>query len=89
MSPIVACKKRANRCEASSTGSRARRCGFCVAMPTGQLSVWHARIPKHPIAWIALFAIATASAPSASALAKSAASRRPPVMTRVTSRRPR
>ena len=54
-------------------GSRARRCGFWVAMPTGQLLVWHARMPRQPIAWIAELATATASAPSASALAKSGA----------------
>ena len=48
---------------ASSTGSRARRCGFWVAMPTGQLSVWQARMPRQPIAWIAELATATASAP--------------------------
>ena len=34
-------------------------------------SVWHARMPRQPMAWIALLAMATASAPSASALAKS------------------
>ena len=53
-------------------------------MPTGQLLVWQARMPRQPIAWIAELAIATASAPSASALAKSAGVRRPPVMTSVT-----
>ncbi len=29
-----------------STSRRARRCGCWVAMPTGQLLVWHARIPE-------------------------------------------
>ena len=53
----------------------------------GSCSVWHARMPKHPIAWMALFAMAMASAPRLSALAKSAASRRPPVTISVTSRR--
>ncbi len=83
MSSTVARRKLFSRCAASSTGRRARRCSFWVAIPTGQLFVWHARMPRQPIAWIALFAIATASAPSASALAKSAASRRPPVTTSV------
>jgi hypothetical protein len=40
------------------------------------------------MAWMAELATATASAPRARALAKSGAWRRPPVMTRLTSRRP-
>src|SRR3954454_10474475 len=88
MSSTEAPRKRANRSAASSTGSRARRCGFWVAMPTGQLSVWHARMPRHPMACIAELAMATASAPRARAVAMSAASRMPPVATSVTSLRP-
>ena len=34
-------------------------------MPTGQLFVWHARIPRQPIAWSAEFEIATPSAAGA------------------------
>jgi len=42
-------------------------------------------MPRQPIAWSAVFATATASAPSASALKKSVWVRRPPVMIRLTS----
>ena len=42
--------------------------------------VWQARMPRQPIAWMAEFAMATPSAPSAIALTKSDSVRRPPVM---------
>lgn len=45
-------------------------------------------MPRQPIACSALLARAIPSAPSASAFTKSDATRRPPVMVRVTSRRP-
>ena len=45
--------------------SRARRSSFCVAIPTGQLFVWQARMPRHPIAWRAELETAIPSAPSA------------------------
>ena len=84
----VEARKKLSSCLAPfSTFSRRRRFGFWVAMPTGQLLVWQARIPIHPIAWRAELDTATASAPRARALMKSAGNRSPPVITRVTSLR--
>ena len=54
-------------------------------MPTGQLLVWQARIPMHPMACMAELERAIASAPKASAFAKSAGILNPPVMINVTS----
>ncbi len=58
-------------------------------MPTGQLFVWQARIPRQPIACSAELARAIASAPRARALTKSASVRNPPVMINDTSPLPR
>ena len=69
MRSTAAQKNRARRSEATSTGSRARRCGFWVAMPTGQLLVWQARMPTHPMAWIA--ALDTAAPRASATLASS------------------
>ena len=71
-------------------GSRARRCGFWVAMPTGQLSVWQARMPEAAdrldrASWRSPPRRRRARAPWRSRRA----SRSPPVTTSVTSRRPR
>ena len=43
-----------------SMTSRETRCGFWVAMPTGQLLVWQARMAMQPMAWIAAFGLFTA-----------------------------
>lgn len=53
-----------------------------LAIPTGQLLVLQARIPKQPIACKAVLDTATASAPSIIAFAKSSATLNPPVTTR-------
>ena len=70
-----------------STNRRETQIGFCVAMPTGQLLVWQARMPRQPMACNAALPSATPSAPSAIALAKSAGVRKPPVAIKVTSPR--
>ena len=56
---------------------------FFVAMPTGQLLLWQALIPRHPIVWIVECEMGMPSAPRASAFTKSDSVRRPPVMIRV------
>ncbi len=64
------------------------RFSFWVAIPTGQLLLPQARIPRQPMACNAEFETATASAPIIIALAKSSGNRRPPVMIKVTSLAP-
>jgi len=58
---------------------------FCVAIPTGQKFVLHARIAWQPIACSAELETAIASAPRAKAFIKSGAVRNPPVITKVIS----
>jgi hypothetical protein len=62
--------------------------GRCDAIPTGQLLVWQARIAIQPMACIAAFDTAIASAPIASAFIKSADLRKSPVITSEMSLRP-
>ena len=50
ISSTLASKKLARRRADFSTSIRAVRLGFWVAMPTGQLLVWQARMPRQPIA---------------------------------------
>ena len=80
----LASKKFASWRADAGISRRVRRLGFCVALPTGQLFVWQARMPRQPIACKAEFATAIPSAPSASAFTKSDSVRRPPVMMSVT-----
>ena len=75
-------KKFATRWAAASVFSRSRSSGFCVATPTGQLPLPQIRYCWQAAAINPALAIATASAPIASALAKSADTRSPPVITR-------
>ena len=83
MSSVDAAKKFANRWADSSTMRRALSPFFFVAMPTGQLLLWQALIPRHPIAWSVECEMGMPSAPRASAFTKSDSVRRPPVMIRV------
>ena len=62
-----------------------RSSGFCVATPTGQLFELHILAAMQPTACIAEFETAIASAPNAIAFEKSSATRKPPVMIKVTS----
>jgi len=82
---FVASKKLCNCFADKSIINLLRRDSFCVAMPTGQLLLPQARIPKQPIACNAELETAMASAHNINALAKSSATRNPPVIIKVTS----
>jgi len=82
----LAPKKRANLSALTCTSSFLRNSGFWVAIPAGQLFELHILAATQPTACIAEFDSAIASAPNAIAFAKSSATRKPPVITKVTSR---
>ena len=74
-------RKFATRWAAASMFRRARSSGFCVAMPIGQFPEPQMRYCWQAAAISAALAMAMASAPMASALAKSGDTLSPPVIT--------